>query len=544
MAAATVRHHRRVLRFLPIVGRELRIAARGFGTYRWRTLVTATALGFMAILTTTETIRNVPVSVQGASLFESLILVSCVYAFLSSVSATADAVSREKREGTLGLLFLTDLRGADIILGKLAANSLNAIYGLLALLPLLAIPVLMGGISIASGISAALAIMNLLFVSLCLGVFISTLSWDERRATFAVFVAGLVVLFAPIGLATFLGPEGWVLARFSPLFTFFQDRAGPGSSWSPTVLVPSHLIGWLFLVPACRMVQDVWQSRSGGPVRRTLDERLFMPGHPRARAKHRRQLLNEHPLVWLMERHRGKRFYADGLVLSIMTIWLFGYRSYGWDMFGGPGWYLVAPLAFTVHLILASWVVSESSMRLLEDRRSGALELLLCTSLTDRDFLRGHRLALRRLFLRPVLILAVAEVLVAFWGFGSDNDVGTSKGRWMMLAMAAAVAMDTHALSWISLRLAAGLPTVTRVEILALAITPFGPILVTSLVVSVLLLYEGPGAIRFFRVLGIWISTVAFLNLVVAQWICRGSVIRRFRELAVRMPTRAAAGAE
>ncbi|HQU46125.1 MAG TPA: hypothetical protein PK867_25150, partial [Pirellulales bacterium] len=41
---------------------------------------------------------------------------------------TADCISSERREGTLGLLFLTDLRGHDVVLGKLVVAGLGAFY--------------------------------------------------------------------------------------------------------------------------------------------------------------------------------------------------------------------------------------------------------------------------------------------------------------------------------------------------------------------------------------------------------------------------------
>jgi hypothetical protein len=113
-----------------------------------------------------------------------------------------------------------------------------------------------------------------------------------------------------------------------------------------------------------------------------VDERVFAPRNPEERAGSRKRLLEVHPLIWLLERHRGKQFYADGLVFSIMIIWAWGYRSYGTEMFGGPSWFLILPIAILIHVILAAWVVAETSVRLIEDRRSGALELLLCTSLT------------------------------------------------------------------------------------------------------------------------------------------------------------------
>ncbi len=43
---------------------------------------------------------------------------------LASVVITADCISRERREGTLSLLFLSTMKGRDVVLGKLAALGL------------------------------------------------------------------------------------------------------------------------------------------------------------------------------------------------------------------------------------------------------------------------------------------------------------------------------------------------------------------------------------------------------------------------------------
>jgi ABC-type transport system involved in multi-copper enzyme maturation permease subunit len=549
--------HRRWLKFLPflkvlpIVERELRMASRGKATYRWRVSLVAVGLGVMALLTWFLTAERSSQTVQGQTMFHTLLVVSALYAFMASVSVTADSVSREKREGTLGLLFLTDLRGRDIIYGKLVANSLNTVYGLLGLLPLLAIPILMGGVSVNDGVIAALGVVNLMFLCLALGIFVSTISWDERRATFAAVILGLVVMIGPFamgGLWVVLFGRGPVWAVFisaiSPLFplvSLVPNFTGV-RAWLPYQdLLPSHLLGWVLLWAAGKLAQRSWQSRSGGSVKRTVDERLFTSTNPVSRRRHRRRMLDAHPLVWLLERHPGKRFYADGLVLAILVIWYWGYRAYGTEMFGGPSWFLVVPLAFLLHIIFASWVVAESSMRLLEDRRSGGLELLLCTSLSDRDLIDGHRLALRRLFFRPVLVLAAAEVFVAFTGFGGSDDRSSTNGMWMMLAMAFAVLLDTHALSWIALRLAISLPTVNRVGAYALAITPFGPMVLTALIAPLLLSFMEPGFNRGFpTVLGTWVTCVILVDLVVAQWWCRRSVLSEFREMAVRTQPKAA----
>lgn len=544
----------RFLKVLPVVERELRMAARGKATYRWRMGLVAGGLGVMALLIWALTEERASQTDQGRTVFLVLVFLSATYAFMASVSVTADSVSREKREGTLGLLFLTDLRGADVILGKLAANSINTVYGLVGMLPLLAVPILMGGTSVTAGVIAALGVVNLMFVSLAVGILVSAISWDERRATFAAMIVGFVVMIGPfmlggIWVALFgRGPIWAVLlsatSPLMPLVSLVPNITG-SRAWPLFLdLIPSHLIGWALLLVAGWLAERTWQSRSGGTVKRTIDERLFTPKTAGSRNLHRSRMLDVHPLVWLLERHPGKRFYADGLVLAILAIWFWGYRAYGTEMFGGPSWFLVVPLAFLLHLIFASWVVAESSMRLLADRRSGGLELLLCTSLTDRELVRGHRLALRRLFLRPVLVLVVAEIFVAFTGFGDSWDPSARNGTRMMLALAFAVFLDTHALSWIAIRLAISLPTVNRVGTFALAITPFGPMILTALIAPALMSFLDSGPNRGFRiVLGTWVVCVAMVDLVVGQWWCRRSVLRDFREIAARnQPGAAVAG--
>src|SRR4029450_9547413 len=105
----------------------------------------------------------------------------------SGVFRTADCVSEEKRDSTLGLLFLTDLKGYDIVFGKLAATSLNAFYGLLALFPVMAIPLLVGGVTVNEFWRVVLVALNNMFFSLAVGLFCSAIGRDERKAMATAF---------------------------------------------------------------------------------------------------------------------------------------------------------------------------------------------------------------------------------------------------------------------------------------------------------------------------------------------------------------------
>src|SRR5678816_4172287 len=160
--------------FLPIVERELRVAARRTHSYRTRTLVAFITCVIVSGILITAGQFPTPMK-MGQSLFKLLSSLAFVYCLLEGARNTADCLSEEKREGTLGLLFLTDLKGYDVVLGKLLATSLNSFYGVLAIVPPLSIPLLLGGVTGAQFWQTALALVSGLFLSLATGLSVSAL---------------------------------------------------------------------------------------------------------------------------------------------------------------------------------------------------------------------------------------------------------------------------------------------------------------------------------------------------------------------------------
>src|SRR5262249_18167441 len=84
----------------------------------------------------------------GTRVFAALSGVGFVLALLAGPLTTVDCISRERREGTLGLLFLTNLRAYDVVLGKIAAASLDMLLGFIGALPAVAISFLLGGVDL------------------------------------------------------------------------------------------------------------------------------------------------------------------------------------------------------------------------------------------------------------------------------------------------------------------------------------------------------------------------------------------------------------
>src|SRR4051794_17177315 len=104
--------------FLPIVGRELLVAARRAGTY-WTRFFAASAVMVIAVLLLLADQRRSPAQL-GHHIYVALAILALAFSMLAGIFLTADCLSEEKRNGTLGLLFLTELRSVDVVLGKLA----------------------------------------------------------------------------------------------------------------------------------------------------------------------------------------------------------------------------------------------------------------------------------------------------------------------------------------------------------------------------------------------------------------------------------------
>ena len=161
------------MRFLSVAARELRSTARHKATYRVRWVTAAIFLGLLVWLLwafggfTNQ--RAVP------SIFRTYSVLTLLYCLFMSTARTADCISVERREGTLGLLFLTNLNSGEIILGKLCSSALASVFGLMAIFPMLALPLLMGGITFANFGRTVLALLSGILSGLAAGFLASVL---------------------------------------------------------------------------------------------------------------------------------------------------------------------------------------------------------------------------------------------------------------------------------------------------------------------------------------------------------------------------------
>jgi len=443
---------------LPIVERELRVAARRPGTYWGRAAAALVALAIMAFIFLSTT--RAPVQQLGQALFYALSVIFLGVSLLAGVRYTADCLSEEKREGTMGLLFLTDLKGYDIVLGKLAATSVNAFYSLVAIFPVLAIPLLIGGVSFGEFGRMVLVLADTLLFSLAAGVLASALSYSARKAMAATFLLILVIHGGIPALGAYLtfhyqgsSVEEFFLipsagfACFLVNDQFFRTRSSQ-FFWSVGVI---HGMTWLFLLLASVRARYSWQDRVAGSARTRWRERWQrrFRGDGEVAWRNRARLLDRNPCLWLGGRHRSKQVLVWGFLLTAAGLWLAGYLKWPGDWLGAEN-YLTT--AFLVHAVFKVWVASEACQRFGPDRRSGALELVLSTPLTVKEMLHGQMLALRRQFLWPVMVILLVDLIFLIGILGDQSGVPSSAWWcWFGVVGLSTFLLDLQALAWVGM---------------------------------------------------------------------------------------------
>jgi ABC-type transport system involved in multi-copper enzyme maturation permease subunit len=534
--------------FLPIVERELRVASRRHSTYSMRLLIAlgAIVIGFFLYLAH----LRMPVQQVAPRLFIGMSALAMFFCLSAGRRSTADCLSAEKREGTLGLLFLTDLRGFDVVFGKLAANSLTGFYCLLGIFPVLAIPLLMGGVTNGEFWRMVAVLLDTFLFALAVGLLASVLSRDARKAYGANFLILLLLIGSPpavAGAVAYFSPSHLFVPELlysCPVYACYLafERMYPwqvARFWSSIAII--HLLTWLCLWLACRLAPRCWQDEARANKKRSVRERFrdwkrdWMFGKGEKRRAFRKRLLDVNAFYWLASRMRLKPMAVWSFVLLIVGWWVVVRSQMDMKSFDGT---LVFTTIALLNCVLKCWIGLEAGQRLAEDQKSGALELLLSTPLTVRDILRGQLLALRRQFLAPALgILLIECVLLS----GAAQVPSNSKLLVPFGVLAIVVLlMDVAALVCVAIAAALVSKSPNQATVRAfwrLLILPWLVCIVIMVFANLLTVGRGPGpGENFFLYLWFWLGMLVDIAFGLPAW---WQLRMRFRELALQRVTSA-----
>lgn len=412
-----------------VIVRELRRMARRRSTFYNRALVCALAVFVLGVISVwmdwVMGLAGPPVGFppKGTIVFRALAVLLMLLCAIGGVSLTADCLSEERREGTLGLLFLTPLSGLDVLLGKLVSSALAAVYWILGILPVLSLTFLMGGVTFGEFFRLALTLLNTLFLSLAAGLFVSSFAEDARKAItsgimLVIFLAILLPFFTAMLLYTLLPSvdmeEAWFVFAASPIFTLlesgvFPPATGAGFERFVVSLLMVHAVGWGLVGAAA-----YWLPRS---VKREAAKAASQARKKRQRAAKsaswrrkpqfvalRRRALDREPYSWMMMSER----WGKQILPTIFCIYMLAVCG----LVSSAGFHeMVAFLLYFTAAFLKIWLLVEVTTRIAEERKTGSFELLLSSPLGVGGILRGIDRALIWQFGRSCCLLLAAGIV-------------------------------------------------------------------------------------------------------------------------------------
>ncbi len=287
---------------------------------------------------------------------------------------TCDCIAKEKREGTLGLLFLAPLSGRTIVLSKMAVNAVRAFTLLLAVIPMMALPIVFGGIKGQTVTTVVIMQITALCVALSAGILSSTL--------YRNFIQTAVL--AEIFCVAFIA--------FSGLFVPLTPLIGSVVGVMSTIIVVEYCSGAL---------KQKWEEESSnykepfwvrGVAESTTAQVVFKWDTRRARSAN--------PIAWLQEYSWSARLAKWGWFwlaifaeLREMLNWAAASTREATN----------GQQLLTLALLLGIAFTAANSFR--QERITGAMELLLVTALTPRQIIFGRLWGVWAHFLPAVLVV-------------------------------------------------------------------------------------------------------------------------------------------
>jgi ABC-type transport system involved in multi-copper enzyme maturation permease subunit len=394
---------------------------------------------------------------DGSMVFGRMNAALLTFCWLVGPVLTADCLSRERREGTLGLLFLTPLRAREVVLAKAFAVMLRAGSVLAAALPMLALPVLMGGVGWMDLARMACTIGASLLVALAAGLLASSwcTHWLRVRlgsAAVSLAAAGLFgamyELFRTFSFVlTWRGmPRGrsvtdiWLLECLNSLGRVgLGPYAGPliwfegmGSHTTATTLTVAAVhaaaggvLAGVVILFAAWVLEHSWRPAAANPmVERFADIMTQRSLVPVLAGRIKRRVMEISPALWMQNLSWQARV-ASFVTLGAVAMFFVPYVTYR-----RPDEADFQLAAFGV-MLLAS-VIGAASFR--AEKESGALELLLTSGISPAELARA-RIAAVCVHVLPAAVL-LSGVFMYLWNGAYSGSAYHWGAIWTCLEVA------------------------------------------------------------------------------------------------------------
>ena len=410
----------------PVFTREWMTLPRRGRTFFARGAVVVALLVLLStawqVLAGTQVVRNVGDFARfGSIVFQVLApLVLTAVVFFAALS-TAAATAHEKDRKTFDLLLLTNLSNSQLVLGKLAAGMLGTAHLLLAVAPVFALTALLGGVGRRQTLDVLIIAAAAMLAAGSLGSTVAL--WRER--TFQTLAATVLAIVVWTGVweavdrglfgETLLGRDAtswsvaaspWhaVLATMRPAS---DDQFALGPFTSPAGAYSAVAVGLAFLLNLIAILRvRVWNptreilprvaasESSQAAVPHTWSLAKIGERSPNTavagRGLRATRAVGNNPILW-----REVRTWAYGRkVIFIRIVFTLLCAAAGWTLLESakertPSSDDVVPLVVLPAIVAALLINMQAVTSVTSERDARALDLLLVTDLTAKEFIFG-----------------------------------------------------------------------------------------------------------------------------------------------------------
>jgi hypothetical protein len=323
------------------------------------------------------------------------------------------------------------------------------------------------------------------------------------------------------------------LSLREPMRTAFEARFVSSSSVFYGSCVWVHLAAWVLLGWACWVVPRQVEEKFEPPI--AVDEATELwPKAAEITGEQPERLgmakLGEgNPVEWLAERDGRPSAWMWVSILLSGIVWMTTHP------FLSPGRVppeMAVAFGLLFHAFLKFWVGYDAASRFTSDRRCGALEMLLSTSLTVREILEGQLRAMLKRFFKPLMCVLALDLALFMTGFQTEAGA-EGKGALLLIQFVVLLTFFIDAAAAAVFGMWQGLKT-RRAGRAALRTAGRVMALPTAVFSAVAFLATAGGELSFERVAP-WAGLWLFLSVVNAAW-CSMSALnalhRDFREMA------------
>lgn len=380
-----------------------------------RLLVTLAALVVIALYFLLASLTPGAGVQSGEVVFFILFYGLMVFCLFEGIRTSALGITEERQDGTLGLLFLTPLSSFDVLLGKLSGAAVTALYGLIAVAPLLSLPLLLGGVTFGEVCRATLVLVSTLALSLACGLIGSVRSRDGIGAI--VRATGWLITLLILPLLVELGVQSTDWANFG-------GKLSPAGAASPAAALllardagyasaaNSFWLGQLASLIVAGILVAIAAFRLNGTWRQ--DEPIRLPSATTPRSGQRAKKAPSDAVQTLgtvvARRAGNRRWFWSVIGLGVLANLPSLLQTGG--AFLGAVYFVFMPLGLA-GLASTLVLIYVSARTYSEARQTGEMEILLTTPVEDREIVRTLWLALR-----PFIVwLTVVSVSIHLTGF-------------------------------------------------------------------------------------------------------------------------------